>query len=223
MANKNYSRRTLLQTSALGALAISGASFISTISLTTDEGFAKTNQPMRLKIPPLETGNEVAGTQVYNLALQNGSTEFLKGITTRTSGINGSYLGPTLKMRNGKKVRINVTIMLDETSTLHWHGVHLPASQDGGPHQIIRHGETWSPEFTVKQKAASLWYHPHHMGKTAEHVWRGMAGMLIVEDEEADALGLPISYGIDDIPLVLQDRVLIVMAQWIMTRPCTLS
>jgi len=206
MKKSKLSRRRFMQTTALGTLAAGGAVYLGAGALTTREGIAKIHSPTALKIPPLQTGRDESGTQVYDLTLQNSSTEFFKGIKTKTSGISGSYLGPTLKMRAGNKVRINVTNELGELSTLHWHGMHLPASQDGGPHQLVKSGETWSPEFEIKQKAASLWYHPHHIGKTAEHVWRGMAGMLIVEDDEADSFGLPNKYGVDDIPLVLQDR-----------------
>ena len=198
-------RRTFVTTTALGSLAvyggISGSNFFN-----FKQAIAKTQGSNALPMPPLLEGKDIDGTKTYDLTLQNGSTEFFQGVQTRTSGINGSYLGPTLKMRNGDKVRINVKNTLGETSTLHWHGAHLPASQDGGPHQVIKNGETWSPEFQIKQKAASLWYHPHLEGKTGEHVWRGMAGMMIIEDDEADALNLPNTYGVDDIPVILQDR-----------------
>ena len=197
-----FTRRSFLKSTTASALVLGGAAY------WPQSGFAQSAGGMfnALKIPPLDLGRDESGVQVYDLTMQNGITEFFEGYQTPTSGINGSYLGPTLKMRDGAKVRINVTNALGEPSTLHWHGMHLPARMDGGPHQIVRDGETWSPEITIKQKAASLWYHPHLMGKTAEHVWRGMAGMVIIEDTETDTLPLPNTYGIDDVPLVLQDR-----------------
>lgn len=103
-------------------------------------------------------------------------------------------------------MRINVRNELPETTTLHWHGMHLPAAADGGPHQMIEPGTIWSPEWTIDQPAAILWYHPHLMGETAEHVYRGVAGMFILDDPEADALPLPNEYGVDDIPVILQDK-----------------
>jgi FtsP/CotA-like multicopper oxidase with cupredoxin domain len=90
---------------------------------------------------------------------------------------------------------------------MHSHGMHLPAIMDGGPHQTIFENQTWSSKYKVNQKACTNWYHPHYMGKTAEHVYKGLAGLMIVEDDEIRALNLPSRYGIDDIPLVLQDRV----------------
>ncbi len=197
---RNFLKSTVASMAVLGGVAV----------YWPKSGFAQPNVGMfnALKIPPLLDGREESGVQVYDLTMQNGITEFFEGYQTPTSGINGSYLGPTLKMREGSTVRLNVSNELGEPSTLHWHGMHLPARMDGGPHQVVNDGETWSPEFTIKQKAASLWYHPHLMGKTAEHVWRGMAGMILIEDSETDALPLPKRYGIDDVPLVLQDRML---------------
>ena len=77
---------------------------------------------------------------------------------------------------------------------------------DGGPHQPVEPGETWRPSWTVDQPAATLWYHPHPHGETAEHVYRGVAGMFIVDDPEAADLDLPDDYGVDDIPVIIQDR-----------------
>lgn len=159
-----------------------------------------------LNIPPLLTARPEDGTDVFDLALRYGETEFFKGVKTRTMGINQSYLGPTIRLTAGNDVRLNVANNLSEDATVHWHGFHLPAASDGGPHQVIRPGTTWSPEFKVRQKAGTFWYHSHHMGKTAEHVWAGLAGMMIVDDAEAAGLDLPSTYGVDDIPIVLQDR-----------------
>jgi blue copper oxidase len=199
----NITRRRVLKSAVAGSIAVGAA----TIYWPSSSFAGHVNiQPKPLIIPAQLHGREDRGVQVYDVTLQNGETEFFDGYQTRTSGINGSYLGPTLMMRNANPVRINVTNKLGESSTLHWHGMHLPAAQDGGPHQVIANNEMWSPEFTVKQKAASLWYHPHLMGKTGEHVWRGLAGMVIIEDEETDELDVPSDYGVDDIPLVLQDR-----------------
>ena len=198
-----FTRRNFLKSTAASAVVLGGVAVYWPRSSFAQPTGGMTNV---LKIPPLETGRDQDGVQVYDLTMQNSVTEFFEGYQTPTSGINGSYLGPTLKVRDGSAIRFNITNDLEEPSTLHWHGMHLPARMDGGPHQVVAVGETWASEFTIKQKAASLWYHPHLMHKTAEQVWAGMAGMVIVEDTESDALPLPNDYGIDDVPLVLQDR-----------------
>jgi len=159
-----------------------------------------------LAIPPLEKGRMQNGTRVFDLTLKRGSTVFFEGIRTESMGINADYLAPVLRLRAGERTRFNVTNDLGEDSTLHWHGFSLPAAADGGPHQVIRPGETWSPEFTIAGKAATMWFHSHMFHKTAEQVWAGLAGMAIIDDEESDLLTLPRNYGVDDIPVVLQDR-----------------
>ena len=84
--------------------------------------------------------------------------------------------------------------------------MHLPAIDDGGPHQPIEPGTTWSPSWTIIQPAATLWYHPHPMGQTADQTYRGIAGLFIIDDETSKGLSLPHRYGVDDIPLVIQDK-----------------
>ena len=160
----------------------------------------------KLIIPPLLKGTDISGVKHYDLNIQKSSHTFFDGRSTSTYAINGSYLGPTLKLINGENVSLNYSNNLDEATTIHGHGMHVPAKMDGGAHQVIPAKTTWSATYTVNQKACTNWYHPHLMGKTAEHVYKGIAGLIIVEDDEINSLDLPKTYGVDDIPLVLQDR-----------------
>ena len=59
--------------------------------------------------------------------------EFLPGMQTATWGYNGQYLGPTLMLRKGDQVSLQVTNNIGVMSTTHWHGMHVPAIMDGGP------------------------------------------------------------------------------------------
>lgn len=160
-----------------------------------------------LTIPPLATSTIQAGRRVFELVAQAGTHEILKGKQTSTWGFNGTLLGPTLRARHGEEVAIRIRNELNETTTLHWHGMHLPAAMDGGPHQPIAPGETWEPHWQIRQPAATLWYHPHPHGQTEAHVYRGLAGLFIIDDEESDSLGLPQEYGVDDIPVIVQDKI----------------
>ena len=160
----------------------------------------------QVAVPPLENGTVLEGVRVFDLKLLDGTTEFFPGLQTKTSGINGNYLGPMLRMRTGEKIRLNVSNALSQTSTLHWHGMNLPAKADGGPHQPIKPGSTWAPEFEVRNVASTMWFHSHQLHKTAAQVWAGLAGLIMIEDDVSDKLDLPSQYGIDDVPLVLQDR-----------------
>jgi bilirubin oxidase len=147
----------------------------------------------------------ITGTN-FDLSLQNGTYQFLSGQPTNTMGANGNILGPTLIMNKGDDVNILVTNQLDDTTTIHWHGMHVSAENDGGPHTIILPGESWNPSFTVLDKAATFWYHPHLHEKTNKHVSKGIAGFIIVKDQEEAALELPRTYGIDDFPLAIQTK-----------------
>jgi FtsP/CotA-like multicopper oxidase with cupredoxin domain len=161
----------------------------------------------RLRIPPLaESRTDPDGAKRFDLTLlAGGRSAFLPGRTTEdTWGINGPYLGPTVRAARGDKVRMTVTNQLPEPSTLHWHGMRLPARMDGGPHQLIEPGATWTPEWTIDQPATTSWFHPHPHGRTAMHVYRGLAGLFLIDDP--DGPRLPSRYGVDDIPLIVQDK-----------------
>jgi FtsP/CotA-like multicopper oxidase with cupredoxin domain len=161
-----------------------------------------------LPVPPIADSEVVDGVRVFDLTMQRGSTDFGTGTSYDTLGLDGDYLGPTLRAERGEQVRVDVTNEIGERSTLHWHGMHLPAAMDGGPHQMVEVDQTWSPTWRLDQPAATLWYHPHLHGETADHVYRGLAGLFLVDDEGTASLDLPGEYGVDDVPLVVQDKVL---------------
>jgi FtsP/CotA-like multicopper oxidase with cupredoxin domain len=158
-----------------------------------------------LAIPPLEEGKVSGGQRTYALDVRSGTTDFGVGGPSETYGVNQSYLGPTLRMTTGDEVRMDVHNALDTVTTLHWHGMHVPARMDGGPHQLLDPGQTWSPHWQVRQPAATLWYHAHPHGQTADQVYKGVAGMILVDDP-AGGPDLPHEYGVDDIPVIVQDK-----------------
>jgi FtsP/CotA-like multicopper oxidase with cupredoxin domain len=159
-----------------------------------------------LRIPPVLEGMVGPTGKTYDLAVAAGKSQFLPGVTTPTIGINGPYLGPTIRCRAGDRVTLRVKNDLAERTTVHWHGLHIPARHDGGPHQVVAPGALWEPSFEIRQQASLCWYHAHLMGRTGEQVLRGLAGLFLIEDEESRSLGLPSEYGVDDIPLIIQDR-----------------
>ncbi len=159
-----------------------------------------------LRIPPVAESTIVDGVRVFHLDAQSGMTEFVGQGPTPTLGYNGSYLGPTLIAERGEQVRVDVTNSLATETSVHWHGMHLPAAMDGGPHSPIAPDGTWMPEWTIDQPAATLWYHPHLHGETRAQVDAGLAGMFLVRDADEAKLALPRDYGVDDIPVIVQDR-----------------
>jgi blue copper oxidase len=207
------SRRSVLA----GAGAIGAGAFTFYYAGWTAADAAAERQPLR--IPPLidarKEGNAVA------LRVQAGATEFFPGRASASLGYSGSYLGPSIRIYQGDNVEIAVTNKLKEDTTVHWHGLLIPAELDGGPHQIIVPGDTWRPRLPIHQPAATLFYHSHIHGRTGAQVYSGLAGLLLVTDEAERALALPSEYGVDDLPVVIQDRQfedgLMVLPQGMMT------
>jgi blue copper oxidase len=201
-------KRILLFGVAAVLLVVTGVAAVAVVAYTRADvsTVGELSFSQRLRIPPLlQPRPDANGRRVFDLTLQQGRTELLPGTRADTWGVNGPYLGPTLRASRGDLLLMRVRNELPETTTLHWHGMHLPAAADGGPHQMIERGDTWEPGWTVDQPAATLWYHPHLHGDTEDHVYRGVAGMFILDDERSRRLELPEDYGVDDIPVILQD------------------
>ena len=154
----------------------------------------------------------LSGTN-FNITVQSGTTQFFTGQNTPTFGYNGVFLGKTLLMNKGDSVTLNVTNNLTVPTTVHWHGFHIPAKDDGGPHQIIAPSTTWSPKFQIKNNASTYWYHPHGEGKTEIQVSKGLAGIIIIRDSAEATYNLPRKYKVDDFPLIVQTRVFDVFYQ----------
>lgn len=160
-----------------------------------------------LLIPAILEPDESNGnTRHYTLIMDEGQTEFREGSQTATLGYNGSYLGPTFVLKRGENIKVTLSNLMESETTVHWHGLLVPSAADGGPHQVINPGAEQDVSFSVKQEAATLWYHPHPTGKTAEQVYKGLAGFMLIKDNNELSAGLPADYGVDDVPLVVQDR-----------------
>ncbi len=161
----------------------------------------------QLMIPELLDSSDVDGVTTYEMSIGESEHDFGFPSPTDTISYNDqSILGPTIRWTTGEFVAMNVANELDEPTTTHWHGADVPAAADGGPHSIIQPGDTWTANFQVIQPAATLWYHPHLKGTSAEQVFLGGAGMIIVDDDNPTTADLPKTYGVDDIPVILQDR-----------------
>lgn len=147
----------------------------------------------------------LVGTSI-NLTIQTGQVQFYPGSITDTYGINGNFLAPTLILNQGQQVSMLVSNTLSDSTTIHWHGMHVSSENDGGPHTPILPGSMWNPQFTVMDRASTLWYHPHLHHKTNNHVQKGIAGMIVVRDAQESLLNLPRQYGVDDIPVIIQTK-----------------
>lgn len=195
------SRNVLVSRSSI-RLAVIGMVLCMNILAVHGQNFLKP-----LPIPPLlEYRISRDGVKVFELEASESEVRFFGGTPTSTLGYNGAYLGPTIRVRRNDRVSIRLENSLPDPTTIHWHGADVPAEADGGPHQGIRPGDTWTADFEVRQQAATLWYHPHFMETTGQQVYEGLAGLLIIDDEISDSLEIPNEYGVDDIPIILQER-----------------
>ena len=155
-----------------------------------------------LPIPDLLTAE---ASNRMQLVVQAGKSSFA-GKTATTWGYNGNLLGPAVKLNKGQSVTVDIHNQLAEETTLHWHGLEIPGEVDGGPQGIIPAGGKRSVTFTPDQRAATCWFHPHQHGKTGRQVAMGLAGLVMIEDEEIRKLMLPKQWGIDDVPVIIQDK-----------------
>lgn len=160
-----------------------------------------------LAIPPLLTGTTII------LNVQSGNQTFYPPDVTPTYGVNGTWMGPTISVNKDDSITINVTNGLSVKTTMHWHGLHVAAHNDGGPHQSINPGATWNPTFKIRNNASTYWYHPHGEGQTDPQVSKGIAGFFLVHDAVELALPIPHTYGIDDLPIVVQSKAFDVLHQ----------
>lgn len=119
--------------------------------------------------------------------------------------IPNSYLGPLIKLKKGQVMNVTVKNELPEDTVVHWHGLHVPEDVDGHPSQSVLPGGSYRNTFKVINRAGTYWFHPHPDMMTGGQVYMGLAGLLLVSDDEEQALALP--RGQFDVPVVIQDRV----------------
>ncbi len=116
---------------------------------------------------------------------------------------NGLLPGPTIQASRGSTASINLVNGLSQETITHWHGTIVDGLNDGHPKFAIPPGATYPYSFTINQRAALNWYHPHTHLLTNEQVAMGLAGAFIIRDTEESALGLP--SGNYEVPLVVKD------------------
>ena len=113
-------------------------------------------------------------------------------------------LGPTLELYRGERVRIEVVNRAGAPTVIHWHGMIVPDTADGHPHQAVHSGDSYTIEFTVRNPAGTYLYHPHPHRITGRQTYYGLAGLLIVREPRERDMGLPAPE--HELQLVLQDR-----------------
>lgn len=202
MADHDYKRRQFLQYAAFGTIAAALPGFVlaegGQINSAPNAAFkpdVEMEITARIAEVPIMPGAHTSVFKYYG--------KLLKGPKTALTTMPG-YLGSMLNLAQGQKVRIFFYNQLPEPSVMHWHGMHVPQKMDGHPMYAIQRGERYVYEFEVKNPAGTNWYHSHTHEMTATQVYRGLAGLITITDEQEQKLDLP--SGEYDIPITIQDR-----------------
>lgn len=163
----NMNRRTFVK----GVLA---TSIIASIPI---------NLSANSKISTRKKTIELSGN-TFNLSIEKIAVN-VTGNPSIAKTVNGMLSGPTLRWKEGDTVTINVTNNLNEDTSIHWHGIILPASMDGVPgfsnFNGIKPGETFTYKFPILQ-SGTYWYHSHSGFQEQE----GVFGAIIIEPKIKD-------------------------------------
>ena len=148
--------------------------------------------------PVLVNLSKTPHTVEVNLTAGPSRIALLPGHVTDAFAYNGSVPGPTLDVHEGDKVIIHFTNNLTEKTTIHWHGLHIPADMDGSPLRPVGAGKRYDYVFTIpKGTAGTYWYHPHPDVRTGYQIAKGLYGGIIVRDAN------------DPLPATLPEKLLI--------------
>jgi spore coat protein A, manganese oxidase len=143
------------------------------------------------------------GADVYRIPIQPATAEFLPGHPTAVRTFGGQFVGPVIRAKTGRPVRVTYTNQLDVQSNVHLHGGHNAHADDGYPMDVLDPGQSRTYHYPNQQQGATLWYHDHAHHLEAENVYRGLHGIYIIEDDAERRLNLP--RGEFDIPIMLRD------------------
>ncbi len=140
------------------------------------------------------------GVRTIRLEASEVQWELAPGKTIKAMTYNGQVPGPTIRAREGERLRITLKNSLSEPTTIHWHGLDVPNAMDGVPgltQEPVQPGETFTYEFEARP-AGTRWYHTHF----DEHrqIDLGLTAPLIIEPAAAE----PMAYD-REVTLVLDD------------------
>ena len=191
--NQHIERRTFLRAGVYGTAGLGLSSLFPAWAQTGSHGLAA-------KSMPTVAGNEIR----LNIA----ETSFkVDGRTGHAIAINGTIPAPLIRRREGETVRLVVNNMLDEDTSIHWHGLIVPMQMDGVPGVSfpgIKANSTFVYEFPLKQ-AGTYWYHSH----SGLQEQLGHYGPMIIDPAGRD----PIAYDREHV---------VVLSDWSFLHPHTI-
>lgn len=208
--NDNYNRRRFIKTASMiagglyvmplfGSCNSVSSSAHPQVGTTVNSDF---NADVDIQLKAVQSSTKILSNK--NTATYSYKGTLIKGDKQALQQLEGTSIGPIIRVKKGGRVRVRFENEIAEKSIIHWHGLHVSHENDGHPEHVIDKGQTFIYEFEVMNRAGTYWFHPHPHGHTGEQVYKGLAGLFIVTDEEEKALNLPT--GDYDIPVVIQDR-----------------
>ena len=161
------------------------------------------NSAAAFKHPPLlKNTSSTPGSVEVTITAGVTRLSLKPGVTSEVFAYNGSSPGPTLEVNEGDKVTVHFVNDLDEPTTVHWHGIHLPADQDGSPFNPVPAKSRRDYVFTIPRgTAGTYWYHPHLHHRTGYQIAKGLYGAIIVRAPDD-----PLPKSITEQLLVLSDN-----------------
>lgn len=174
-------------------------------AITLTSGHILAQQRPKLVIPPLI---EMGRGRPIRLDFRPAQTQFNAGQLVDIWGANGRYLAPTVRVKSGSFAKLNYVNNLPQAISINVQGLLASTEMIGSMQRKLASGESWSPVVAIQQAACTGWYHAETMLHSAYQIYRGLAGLWIIEDEKSRTPTLPRKYGVDDIPLILQDQLI---------------
>ncbi len=152
-----------------------------------------------LSAPPvLPDRSTTRGVVEVALTAAPGRLALVPGALTDVFAYNGRVPGPTLELREGDRVIVHFHNALPEPTTIHWHGLHIPADADGSPFDPVAPGASHDYVFTLGAgSAGTYWYHPHPDHRAGYQIAKGLYGAIIVRAPD------------DPLPATLREKLLI--------------
>ncbi|WP_414620484.1 multicopper oxidase family protein [Calothrix sp. CCY 0018] len=160
---------------------------------------------VNLPIPPvLQPVRSDETTDYYEIVIKRNQIEILPGLFTEIWGYNGITPGPTIKQHQGRQSIVRFVNDVGASTSTHLHGMASLPQFDGYAEDLSSPG-FYKDYIYPNNRAATFWYHDHAIDQTAHHVYMGLAGMYIIQDDFE--LSLPLPKDEYDIPLIIDDKV----------------
>lgn len=131
--------------------------------------------------PVLRNVSTSPGTVEVTLTAAPVRLSLTPGTTTAAYAYNATIPGPTLEVHEGDRVIVHFHNRLPEPTSVHWHGLHIPADMDGSPLRPVEAGGSYTYAFRIQPgTAGTYWYHPHPHVRTGFQIAKGLFGAIIV-------------------------------------------